>query len=214
MLRPWPTLIRVGSHARRTPLETRDALGLTPQPSHVMPACSPNLLMVPVPRECSSAHHCSLRLAMAVHALTARALHTSRRAYRPAASRSALRVSASVKKVLVPIGHGHVLPTLPCRVFVFVGWAGRCCDTVTACLPPRRCAMTMGLGAYTAVLCAFVRRSEDMETSIMVDVLRRAGADVTLASVETDLTVCAAAQPPCHPPPLIHPLRCMRRLSP
>jgi hypothetical protein len=52
MLRPWPTL-RVGSHARRTPLETRDALGLTPQPSHVMPACSPNLLMVPVPRECS-----------------------------------------------------------------------------------------------------------------------------------------------------------------
>ena len=31
--------------------------------------------------------------------------------------------------------------------------------------------------------------SEDMETSIMVDVLRRAGADVTVASVEAELTV-------------------------
>lgn len=31
--------------------------------------------------------------------------------------------------------------------------------------------------------------SEDMETSIMVDVLRRAGADVTVASVEAQLTV-------------------------
>lgn len=33
-----------------------------------------------------------------------------------------------------------------------------------------------------------------METSIMVDVLRRAGADVTLASVETDLTCVMARQ--------------------
>jgi putative intracellular protease/amidase len=31
--------------------------------------------------------------------------------------------------------------------------------------------------------------SEDMETSIMVDVLRRAGADVTVASVEAQLEV-------------------------
>jgi len=38
--------------------------------------------------------------------------------------------------------------------------------------------------------CSLIKRSsEEMEASIMVDVLRRAGAEVTVASVEADLQV-------------------------